>query len=328
MDSKIKLISNLDRIKGRKLLVIGDIMLDHYQWGEVSRISPEAPVPVVYVEKETYSLGGAGNVAKNIKSLGGEPVLISVAGDDEQCREIKKLLKEEEIENTIIVSKKRKTTVKTRVIGNSQQIVRVDKENSNELDPELLSEIKHEIQNKIFGEYILVSDYGKGMVNRDTLSMLRDYKVVLDPKTKNFKEYKNLFLMTPNKKEAEEGSNTRISSNQDIINTGKKLMKARNLENLLITVGPKGMVLFKSSREILHFPTSARKVYDVTGAGDTVIATMGICLQSGYSLQDACMTANYAAGQVVGQVGTASVDRDNLIQSIKTMNLPEICHWK
>ena len=327
MQSRNQLICNLDKIQGRRLLVIGDIMLDHYQWGEVSRISPEAPVPVVYVEKETYSLGGAGNVARNIKGLGGEPVLLSIAGDDEQCVEIKKLLERDEIEHTIISSKKRKTTVKTRVIGNSQQIVRVDKENCNDLEPGLLEEIKTRIQKNIFGEYILVSDYGKGMITRETLGELMDFKVVLDPKTRNFKKYKNLFLMTPNQKEAEEGSNSKIRSNRDIISTGKKLMKNKNLENLLITVGPRGMVLFRSDKEIIHFPTSARKVYDVTGAGDTVIATMGICLQAGYTLQDACMTANYAAGLVVGQVGTAAADKENLIQSIKTMNLPEIYRW-
>ncbi|EFI34556.1 PfkB domain protein [Desulfonatronospira thiodismutans ASO3-1] len=327
METRQKLIQNLDRIRGKRLLVIGDIMLDHYQWGEVSRISPEAPVPVVYVEKETYSLGGAGNVARNIKSLGGEPVLISVAGDDDHCREIKKMLDREGIEHTIVSSRKRKTTVKTRVIGNSQQIVRVDQENCNDLEPGLMAEITSLIEKKGFGEYVLVSDYGKGMVNRKTLSALQDYKVVLDPKTKNFRVYKDLFLMTPNQKEAEEGSNTKINSNKDIISTGKKIMKTKNLENLLITVGPMGMVLFRSNKEILHFPTSARKVYDVTGAGDTVIATMGICLQAQYSLPDACMTANFAAGLVVGQVGTAAADRENLVQSIESMSQPEIYHW-
>ncbi|WP_291319664.1 bifunctional ADP-heptose synthase [Desulfonatronospira sp.] len=327
METKQKLIQNLDKVQGKRLLVIGDIMLDHYQWGEVSRISPEAPVPVVFVEKETYSLGGAGNVARNIKSLGGEPVLMGIAGDDDQCREIKKLLERDEIEHSLIISKNRKTTVKTRVIGNSQQIVRVDQENCNDLEPGLLSKISKEIEKQGFGEYVLVSDYGKGMINRKTLSSLQEYKVVLDPKTKNFREYKDLFLMTPNQKEAEEGSNTKISSNKDIISTGKKIMKRKNLENLLITLGPRGMVLFRSNKDTLHFPTSARKVYDVTGAGDTVIATMGICLQAQYSLPDACMTANFAAGLVVGQVGTAAVDRETLVQSIESMNLPEIYQW-
>ncbi len=327
MEIKNKLIHNLHRLQGRRILVIGDIMLDHYQWGEVSRISPEAPVPVVTVEKETYSLGGAGNVARNIKSLGGEPVLISIAGDDEQCGEIKKLLAGAEIEHVIISSANRKTTVKTRVIGNSQQIVRVDKENSNRLDAESLSEIKNEIRQNCFGEYIVVSDYGKGVVNRETLSELREHKVVLDPKTRNFHEYQGLHLMTPNQKEAEEGSNTVIKSNGDIINTGKRLMQANNLENLLITLGPRGMVLFKGDKEILHFPTSARKVYDVTGAGDTVIAAMGICLQAEYSIQEACMTANCAAGLVVGQLGTAAVEKDALAKTMQSMSLPRIHHW-
>ncbi len=324
---KDKLLQNLDMILGQRLMVVGDIMLDHYQWGEVSRISPEAPVPVVYVQKETYSLGGSGNVAANIKSLGGEPFLISVTGDDEHSDKIRLLLEQEEIEHILIKSPKRKTTVKTRVIGNTQQIVRVDKESNNRMDAGFIKDIIYNIKKNIFGEYILISDYGKGMVSKQFLTALSDKKIVLDPKIRNFKVYKNTFLLTPNQKEAEEGSGVVIKSNKDIIRAGKKIIQSRNLENLLITLGPQGMVLFKDSKEILHFPTSAKKVFDVTGAGDTVIAVMGICLQTGQSLQEACMTANYAAGLVVGQVGTAKADRESMKRVINSGNGPEIFQW-
>ncbi len=327
MTIKEELIKSLEHISGQPILVVGDVMLDHYQWGDVSRISPEAPVPVVYVLQETYSLGGAGNVAKNIKSLGGEPFLIGMVGEDGHGHKIQSLLKAEEIENDLIVSSRRKTTLKTRVIGNSQQIVRVDIENNSHISALDEKQVLEKLKQHHLGEYVLVSDYGKGMIKKKILAGLNDRKVVLDHKSKNFRDYKNIFIMTPNQKEAEEGSGVFINSNKTVIKAGKKLMHAKKLSNLLITLGPEGMVLFSQDYSIRHFPTSARKVYDVTGAGDTVIAAVGTSLQAGLSLTQACMLANYAAGHVVGQVGTAAADKKSIVRAIELWDEPKFFDW-
>ncbi len=327
MHIKNKLISSLEQINGQVTLVLGDIMLDHYQWGEVSRISPEAPVPVVFIHKETYSLGGAGNVARNIKTLGGEPFLVGIVGDDEHGERIFAELKSENIACDLIVSTRRKTTLKTRVIGNSQQIVRVDIENNSHIDARDEALVLKKIAEHRYGEYVLVSDYGKGLVKKKILCALTDRKVVLDPKNKNFRDYKNLFIMTPNQKEAEQGSGISIENQKSIIRAGKKLISSKGLSNLLITMGPEGMVLFSGDGPITHFPTSARKVYDVTGAGDTVIAALGTGIQAGMSLSESCMLANYAAGYVVGQVGTAAADKESILQAIELLEAPKIYQW-
>ncbi len=327
MDTKENLIDSLEKIQGKKILVLGDIMLDHYQWGDVSRISPEAPVPVVYVERETYSLGGAGNVARNIKSLGGEPILLGTVGNDLHGERVSEILKSEGIDSDIVVSNQRKTTIKTRVIGNSQQIARVDIENNSNLNRKDDDKILEKLRKNDIGEYILISDYGKGLIRKKTLSFIKNKKIVLDPKDKNFKDYKNIYIMTPNQKEAEEGSGIKIRNEQDVIKAGKRLKHAKGLKNLLITLGPKGMILFSEDENITHFPTSARNVYDVTGAGDTVIAAMGICLEAGLTLQKACILANYAAGVVVGQVGTATADKKSITQALKLQNHININHW-
>jgi D-glycero-beta-D-manno-heptose-7-phosphate kinase len=321
------IIENLNKISRQSVVIVGDIILDHYQWGEVTRISPEAPVPVVKVEEETYRLGGAANVAKNIRSMGGDPYLVGVIGDDEHGSRIKNLLKEDGISSGIHVSGKRKTTIKTRVMGNSQQIVRIDKESDTALGRDESGSIEKKLHSAGTGSFVIVSDYGKGLINRHNLGLLKGRKSIIDPKIKNFSSYKDIFLMTPNRKEAQEGSGLLMENKTDIIRAGRKILKKNNSENLLVTMGPEGMVLFKGRTEIIHINTSARKVYDVTGAGDTVIGVLGLCLEAGIDLESSCVLANFAAGIVVGQVGTASAGKEEVEKSINKIGIPEINRW-
>ncbi|MFO7728280.1 MAG: bifunctional ADP-heptose synthase [Desulfonatronovibrio sp.] len=323
-----QIIQKVSKINKQKIVIMGDIILDHYQWGEVNRISPEAPVPVVYVGNETYRLGGAANVARNIKALGAEPYLMGVVGQDKYGEQILRMLNKEGIECSLHASADRKTTLKTRVMGNTQQIVRVDIESLNSLTGTEFKELE-----KIYSEapptqFLIVSDYGKGMVNDQTLDMVQDRKIIVDPKNKNFSRYKNIFIMTPNKKEAAEGSGKIISSRTDLIEAGHRIMSKNKVKNLLITMGPEGMVLFMESGEIIHITTSARKVFDVTGAGDTVIGVLGACLESDIDLESGCILANFAAGIVVGQIGTVAASRKEVTDVVKQMDIPEIERWK
>lgn len=325
---KNQIIQKINKINKQKIVIMGDIILDHYQWGEVNRISPEAPVPVVYVGNETYRLGGAANVARNIKTLGAEPYLIGVVGQDKYAEQIMSLLNEEEIECGLHISEDRKTTLKTRVMGNTQQIVRVDIESLDSLTSTEFKELEKIYSGAPPSKFLIVSDYGKGMVNDQTLEMVQDRKIIVDPKNKNFCRYKNIFIMTPNKKEAVEGSGKIIDSRTDLIEAGQKIMAENNVKNLLITMGPEGMVLFRESGEILHITTSARKVFDVTGAGDTVIGVLGACLESDIDLESGCILANFAAGIVVGQVGTVAASKKELVDAVKEMDIPEINRWR
>jgi len=322
------IISKIKKIDKQNIVIVGDVILDHYQWGEVTRISPEAPVPVVCVEKETYRLGGAANVARNIKSMGAEPYLVGIVGNDINGKLITKLLHQENISSSILSSSHRKTTLKTRVMGNSQQIVRIDTESLVSLTSSEYEGLWKIYSSAPASRYVIVSDYGKGLINDQTLGMLRDRKAIIDPKIKNFNRYKDVHIMTPNKKEAQEGNGEMIENREDIILAGKKIMAKSKSANLLITMGPEGMVLFKDSKEIVHITTSARKVYDVTGAGDTVIGVLGACLESGIDLETGCILANYAAGIVVGQIGSATANKSELEEAIKKMGIPEINRWE
>ena len=321
---KDRLISCLKKINGQEILVVGDIMLDHYQWGHVERISPEAPVPVVSVYKETYLLGGAGNVARNIKSLGGEPVLIAIIGRDQYGDKIKQLLQKEKINYHLIVSDNRPTTIKTRVIAHNQQIVRIDQEKCLKLSGAEEENLYHILKKINPHEYVLVSDYGKGLIGPGLFERFKNHKIILDPKTQNFNDYDEIFIMTPNKKETEENAHLKIKATEDIIKAGKRLLEVKKLKNLLVTLGPEGMALFREDRSIFHIPTCAQIVYDVTGAGDTVIAVLALCLTCGIDLLTACCLANYAAGIVVGQVGTATTTQQELAQTIQKLEPPKI----
>ena len=324
---KNDILKMLSKFDGQEIAIIGDIILDHYQWGQVCRISPEAPVPVVYVESETYRLGGAANVARNIKAMGAQPFLMGVVGKDEYGRQIQDLLAQEGIPAGLCISEQRKTTLKTRVMGNNQQIVRIDIENLNPLTSQEFNRLKELYASSPLSEHVIVSDYGKGTVNDATLNMVKDRKTVIDPKNINFHRYQNIFIMTPNKLEAAEGSGVRINSREDIIKAGRKIMTDNKSDNLLITMGPQGMVLFSSSGDVVHIKSSARNVFDVTGAGDTVIAVMGACLECGIDLESGCILANLAAGIVVGQIGTAAAGVKEVQSVITQSGMPEVSRW-
>lgn len=323
-----QILSELNKIQNQSIVIMGDIILDHYQWGEVTRISPEAPVPVVYVEKETYRLGGAANVARNCKAMGADPYLIGTVGKDKYGEDILNILEEEGIRFNIFRSDQRKSTLKTRVIGNNQQIVRVDMENLSDLKQEEVIQLKKIFNKTPECEYLIISDYGKGTINKKTLDLGKEKKVIIDPKNKNYSNYQNGFIMTPNRNEAQECSNVIIESEQDIISAGKKIIKKCRLENLLITLGPQGMALFKENGQIINISTSAKKVYDVTGAGDTVIGVLGACLEAKISLEIGCILANFAAGIVVGQVGTVAADKMSVENAVKNLKIPEVSRWE
>ncbi|HMK52183.1 MAG TPA: D-glycero-beta-D-manno-heptose-7-phosphate kinase [Thermodesulfobacteriota bacterium] len=316
-----------------KLLVVGDIMMDRFVSGKVSRISPEAPVPVVIVEKEEFNLGGAANVAHNIRSLGGVVSLCGILGKDENGRKLYKKIAEKEIQtHGIFFEPGRQTTVKTRIIAHHphhQQLVRVDRETTDHpkvSTSKVLLGFLTEGINDFDG--IVISDYGKGLLTRNLIQTIikRAKKskkfVMVDPKVKNFFFYKGATVITPNTQEASEASRTSYTDQSSVEEMGKKLLKRLSCKALVITQGEKGMTIFERHQKPYRVPTVAKEVYDVTGAGDTVIGTMALALGTGprVNVKDAASLANYAAGVVVGKVGTAIVNREELLKVIREKN--------
>jgi D-beta-D-heptose 7-phosphate kinase/D-beta-D-heptose 1-phosphate adenosyltransferase len=330
MKERKKLEFILKGFSGVKLLVVGDIMMDRSVSGKVSRISPEAPVPVVIVEKEEFNLGGAANVAHNIRSLGGVASLCGVLGKDENGRKLYKKIVEKEIQTQgIFFEPGRQTTVKTRIIAHHphhQQLVRVDRETTDHpkvSTSKVLLGFLTEGINDFDG--IVISDYGKGLLTRNLIQTIikRAKKskkfVMVDPKVKNFFFYKGATVITPNTQEASEASRTPYTDQASVEEMGRKLLKRLSCKALVITQGEKGMTIFERHQKPYRVPTVAKEVYDVTGAGDTVIGTMALALGTGprVNVKDAASLANYAAGVVVGKVGTAIVSREELLKVIR-----------
>lgn len=309
-----------EKFNGKNIVIIGDLMLDVYIWGKVGRISPEAPVPVVEVEEESYRLGGAANVGLNIKSLGGNPILVGVIGYDREGNILSALMKENDfIRDGIILDEERPTTVKTRIIAHSQHVVRVDKEDKKDITEEMENKIITFIENqKSSIDAIIFEDYNKGVLTKSLIHRVVDFArrnniiVTVDPKFDNFFEYKNVTVFKPNRKETEDALQMKIDSEEKVIEAGKKLKEILQPEYLLITRGDKGMTLFSSDSRIDSIPTRARKVADVSGAGDTVIATLTVALASGAEIREAATIANLAAGLVCEEVGIVPIDKMNL----------------
>ncbi len=293
-----------------KLAVVGDIILDRYVFGYVERISPEAPVPVVEVKEENFRLGGAANVADNLASLGVSVSLIGVLGQDYGMHIIKGLLKERGIEDLTVKDPNRPTTEKSRVIALSQQLLRIDREDRRTISEQSLKEIL-EILEKSF-DAIIVSDYAKGVICESLMNRIREKKVFfsVDPRPVNMKLYAGANLMTPNEKEA-----FHMVNENDIERVGFFLKKHLNLESLAITLGPKGIAFFRD--DVKYFPARARQVYDVTGAGDTVVAILTATYLAGYSWDIACELANVCAGIVVGKLGTATVTLEEVVDYLE-----------
>jgi D-beta-D-heptose 7-phosphate kinase/D-beta-D-heptose 1-phosphate adenosyltransferase len=312
----------VDRFSEARLIVVGDIIMDEYIWGDVSRISPEAPVPVVDIQEETKMLGGAANVLNNIASLGGNPILCGVIGGDQTGQEIVERMKSQGLRTDgLITESRRPTSVKTRVVAHNQQVVRFDRESRKTLGAESVEKILDFIQQMQDGyDAIVVADYGKGVISPELMEGLRaqvsNSRAILavDPKIGNFECYHNVDVITPNHHEAGAFCRMEIVDQESLVQAGNQMLRELNCGYVLITRGKDGMSLFENSGEISHIPTVARKVYDVTGAGDTVISTFCLGLASGMDPKSAALISNFAAGIVVGEVGTSTVNAEELKQ--------------
>jgi len=314
----------LEKFNGVKILVVGDVMLDRYWWGSVTRISPEAPVPVVKLENRTLSAGGAANVSANIAGLGATSLLVGLIGDDEGARELENALREIGVSHEHLLKlQTRPTTVKTRIVAHHQHVVRIDDENVSTLDKEQNEKLKnHVLELLSSADILLLSDYAKGTLSVELLKDLigtaraKNIPVLVDPKGRDYKRYEGATLLTPNRKEALNASGLDVNEPHDINEIGAQLLSDLSIDSLLITLGEDGMALFVRGEEPFHLPAMAREVYDVTGAGDTVIAVLGVALGAGASLRESANLANIAAGIVVEQVGTTAIEIKTLKEAI------------
>jgi D-beta-D-heptose 7-phosphate kinase/D-beta-D-heptose 1-phosphate adenosyltransferase len=313
-------MQHLQDFSKTKVLVIGDIMLDRYWWGDVRRISPEAPVPVVELNNCTYSPGGAANVAVNIAGLGARPFLFGLTGEDTEADQLRTAIESSGVDSSHIVSVVgRQTTVKTRLVAHSQHVARIDVETKSEIDApaeeSLLSDLAGYIDD---ADAVVLSDYAKGLLTDGLLTEILTRAqaarkpVLVDPKGKNYRKYRGSTVMTPNRGEAADACSLDPNLTNLVELAGQQLLNELDTGAVLITQGEAGMTLFQRSREPIHFQTAARKVYDVTGAGDTVIATLATALGAGADLETATRLANIAAGIVVEQVGTSSISISDL----------------
>jgi D-beta-D-heptose 7-phosphate kinase/D-beta-D-heptose 1-phosphate adenosyltransferase len=319
------LVDALRRFRGKRILVVGDVMLDRFIWGAVSRISPEAPVPVVEIRKESVHLGGAANVAANVRSLGGIPIPLGIVGEDPEGR----LLRDEFRAlgapiGGVVVDYERATSVKTRIIAHHQQVCRTDREDRHPVRAEIHRRLVRCFHESVrASDAVIVSDYAKSLVSpallRDILPVARSERklVCVDPKLTNFSVYRPATVITPNSAETEQASGIAIHSNRDLLRAGRKILRQTGIRYLLVTRGEHGMALFEGDGPVRHIPTVAREVFDVTGAGDTVVGTLALGLVAGLPMLQSAMLANIAAGIVVGKLGTASVTPDELIARIR-----------
>ncbi|MES2202087.1 MAG: D-glycero-beta-D-manno-heptose-7-phosphate kinase [candidate division FCPU426 bacterium] len=307
--------ARLPRFAGRRVVVVGDVMADHYVWGKVSRISPEAPIPVVHVSEETYRLGGAANVAANLAALGASVVLVGVVGKDAMGQRVASMLEGKGIDPSFLVEDPSRPTIqKTRVIAQQQQVVRVDREKQAWLDTKVREALLEKALAACKGaEAILFSDYAKGVLTLPVVSGIiqlgRSQKSVLsvDPKPANIGIFRGASIITPNQGEAQAASGIHFDNEAQVEAGGRKLLADLQCQAVLITRGEHGMSLFEKDGPSTHIPTQAREVFDVTGAGDTVIATLTLALAAGAGYPEAAYLANAAAGIVVGEIGVAAV---------------------
>jgi D-beta-D-heptose 7-phosphate kinase/D-beta-D-heptose 1-phosphate adenosyltransferase len=318
--SEKRVLEILSRFRGRRILVVGDVMLDRYYWGLVARISPEAPVPVVEIHSESTRLGGASNVALNLAKLGAVPFLVGVVGKDGSGRKLRVEVKRHGLSTAgIHTEAQRATTVKTRVIAHHQHVVRVDRESRHPLLPQTARRIGRLIADRLpRSEAVLIEDYNKGMLDQDliqeTIRLARRHRkpVMVDPKFDNFFDYRGATLFKPTQKEVESVLGTRIRSRENLLRAGRALQGQLGGAAVLLTRGEQGMTLFERSGAVTHIPTVAKEVYDVSGAGDTTIAVLTLSAVAGASLKEAAVIANQAAGIEVGKVGISPVELSEL----------------
>lgn len=306
--------------KKPNILVIGDLMIDHYLWGSCDRISPEAPVQVVNVKKESSVLGGAGNVINNLFALGAKVDVISVMGDDAVANELKSLLEKIEVSSSnLIVEENRKTSKKSRLIASQQQVLRYDMESIDDISEQSSNKILENLKVNIKKyDSVILSDYGKGVLTTNLTKEIikianeNNVKVLVDPKGKDYSKYKGSYTLTPNKKEAMEATNIDIKDEKSLVKALEDLKQKCDLEVSLITLSENGIAILKD--ELIVKPTVAREVYDVTGAGDTVIASIAFALGNDLNIEEAISFANLAAGVVVGKIGSATASLDEIYE--------------
>jgi rfaE bifunctional protein kinase chain/domain len=325
----------LDNFRGKKIAVVGDLMLDRYYWGSVQRVSPEAPVPVVEVESESIRLGGAANVASNIQALGGEPILVGLIGNDHVGQLLLEMLKERNLSaQGVVVDGSRPTTIKTRIIAHGQHVVRIDNESKADCPDHLVSGLVDAVRYNIRDiDGIVIEDYNKGVVTaqviRQVIAVANKYDkiVTVDPKFNNFTEYKGVTVFKPNRREVEEVLGGRLKSIDDVVSAGQRLLSMLSAQNVLLTRGEQGMSLFEANGNTMHIPTMAEHVQDVSGAGDTVIATLTMALAGGAGIGEACVLANCAGGVVVGEVGIVPIDPARLVAAaLRQSNHAQVSH--
>jgi D-beta-D-heptose 7-phosphate kinase/D-beta-D-heptose 1-phosphate adenosyltransferase len=310
----------LEAMRGVRVLVLGDAMLDEFLWGKVARISPEAPVPVVEVTGQSFHLGGAANVAGNLRALGGAAVLAGVVGDDGAADRLREALDRAGVAAHLVVDGGRPTTLKTRIVAHSQQVVRADRERADDISEAIEDALVHRLRGEIEGcRALVVSDYEKGVVTPRLLQKVlalarrRTVPVFVDPKLRHFALYKRVSVVTPNQGEAERATGSEVASQAGVEAAGRRILSLLGCGAVLVTRGEHGMSLVERDRRPVHIPTAARAVFDVTGAGDTVIATMALAVAAGARLAEAAVLANQAAGVVVGKVGTSEASPSEVL---------------
>jgi D-glycero-beta-D-manno-heptose-7-phosphate kinase len=308
----------------KNIAIIGDLMLDKYIFGDVERISPEGPIPIIAVTKVKHVPGGAANVATNITTLNGNAYLLGVVGDDVSKEILINETKKFNIDASGIIIDKTKITIKkVRVISQNQQLLRIDHEDTKYIDSYTNGQFIKSLERFNEVSVIIISDYAKGTITEEFMRNIKSYatknniKIIVDPKPIHYSFYKDVFLITPNKKEAEEMSGIKIFDNKTLEICGRKLMNQLNCR-VIITLGEKGMSIFEPDEKPTHISTTAKEVYDVSGAGDTVVAALSLAISAGSTLHEAAIIANHAAGIKVGKVGTAPVFLEELKKSFNS----------
>jgi D-glycero-beta-D-manno-heptose-7-phosphate kinase len=309
----------ISKFSNKKILVVGDLILDRHISGSVNRISPEAPVPVVWAKKETFKAGGAANVGLNLIDLGANVALCGVVGQDTFGKQLYSLLNKKKLNTKYIFKDKtRRTTLKTRIIAHHQQVVRLDWESTDNFPKKTITNIINKIKNNLAKfDAVIIEDYGKGMINpllvKELVSLCaqKNKIITVDPKEDHFQYYQGVTALTPNLAEAQAATNKKAKNKNEIKSIGKKLLKGLSLKSLLLTLGEDGMMLFEKEK-IQHIPTAALEVYDVTGAGDTVISLFTLALTCGATSLEAAQLANLAAGSVVGKLGATTTTKKEL----------------
>lgn len=323
-----ELLNIIKNFKNPKVLVVGDIMLDEYVWGDVTRISPEAPIPVLEVKEVTYTPGGAANTANNLKALRGEVILAGVIGPEDKGKLLKEILEKRGINTEgIFVDQKRKTTLKTRAVARNQQLVRIDSEDRNPLNQEIEDRILNFIKRQIKEtNFIIISDYAKGVITQNlskkiiALANQNNVLCLVDPKGNDYLKYKNCKIITPNGKELAQALNLQIEqieTESKFLQAGKMLLSHVMCDNVLVTRGAQGMTLFGRDGNVDCMPALNKKAIDVSGAGDTAVATFALALAAGANPKQAMIIASHACTIVVGKVGTAVASPEELEENLR-----------